>query len=376
MIPITKLSLPAYKEIAGDIRTILKTQRLTMGPYQKMLEERFARTVDVNNAVTVNSCTDGLTIAMKALGLKGEVIVPSFTYVATVHSIVHAGLTPRFVDIDRNSFNLSAEKVREELEDREFNISAILPVHIFGQPCEIEELWKVAKEYDIPIIWDSAHCGGYSQYKLRKIGGYHTVEVCSLAPTKLITAGEGGIITTENDELAEKCRRLSRLGLPQNLDFQGDERIFTDVGYNARIPEINCALALRCLDHSEQWGDAREKLVNIYRSELEGTTLRFQKSEKYLKSANFTFPVVVEDLTITRDKLQAELAKKGIQSRKIWFCPPVHKMPCYKKYNHIALPNTEELSDHILALPLWSEMPEKTVLKVCSAIKKILRTPK
>lgn len=375
MIPITKISLPRYEELEGDFRKILESGRLTMGPYQKELEECFAREVDVKNAVAVNSCTDGLTIGMGAMGLSGEVITTPFTYVATSHSIVHAGLIPRFVDIDPISFNIDPEKVREELERNE-NVSAILPVHIFGQPCDIEGLWKVAKEYGIRILWDSAHCGGYSKYKLRKVGGFNDLEVCSLAPTKLITAGEGGIITTQNDELAERCRMLSRLGLPQNIDFQSDERIFTSVGYNARIPEISCLLALKCLNHIDDWGMCREFAVETYKNELDGIGLEFQEIKSYMVSANFAFPLIVdkEKVGISREELQAELKKKEIETRHIWFFPIITEQNCYiKEYGHVSLLNAKKISEQILCLPLWSSMKEEVILEVCDIIKKILR---
>lgn len=382
MLPITKISLPKYEEIENDIKQILESKRLTMGPYQKKLEEEFAEIVDAKHAIAVNSCTDGLTIAMKSLGLTGEVITTPFTYVATVHAIIHAGLKPRFVDIDKETFNLDPAAVEKELKKNN-KVSAILPVHVFGQPCDISGLWDIAYKFKKEIIWDSAHCSGYSKYHLRKVGGFMTAEVCSLAPTKLATAGEGGIITVNDDELAKKCRMLSRLGLPQNIpglpqviDFQSDDRLFTEIGYNARIPEISCALALACQKHVDEWGAVREDRVALYKKELADTGLIFQKKESRTTSANFAFPIIVDPkkVGINRDQLQTELKKMEIESRKIWFYPIVTKQGCYiKKYGHMKLPNAEEISEQILCLPLHSEMSEDEVLIVCDAIKNILR---
>lgn len=380
MIPITKLSLPPYSELEASIKEILESGRLTMGLYLQELEERFAQMVDAKFAIGVNSCTDGLTIALKACAThKGYVITTPFTYIATTHAIIHAGCTPIFADIDPESLNLDPEAVESIIEQEEdcdsCDIAAILPVHVFGNPCNIKELWRVAHKHETRIIWDSAHCSGYSRYHLRQIGGFETAEVFSLAPTKLMTAGEGGIITLNDEGMAEYCRALSRLGLPQNIDFQSDDRIFEHLGYNARLPEISCALALACLDHLDEWGDTRTIMTNLYRNELMDTGLGFQKPEPRSSSANFAFPILVDEknVWITRDELQKRLRAEGIETRKIWFSPPIHKMPCYSQYSDRLLPNAEKASATILCLPLWSHMQEETVLEVCGKIKKILK---
>ena len=372
MIPITRLKLPKPEDMYDDFRKIISSGRLTMGPYLKEFEEKLSKYADVKHVVTTNSCTQGITIALRASGIIGRVLTTPFTYIATASAIKAANLDIVFADIDRETFNLDPDAVRKA-QKNDITISAIVPVHVFGNPADIQGMWGVAGDFGASVIWDSAHACG-SEYHMRKVGGFEMCDVFSFAPTKSCCTFEGGAILTEHDDIAEKARSLTRLGLPQNIDFQSDDRHFTEIGYNSRMSEIHALLGIKTLEMLDDSVSSREKSVALYRKELVDTGLVFQKQEPHTVSANFAFPVIVdkEKIGITREELQTELKKKEIETRHIWFFPCIHKQPAYSGYASLSFPNAEYVSNNILCLPLWSEMKNEEVIEVCNAIKRIV----
>ena len=234
IIPITKPTLEPYSAYEPLFREVIESGRLTLGKHGEALEKKVATYLGVKHCVAVSSCTSGLMLVMKGLGLTGEVIVPSFTFSATGHALVWSGLTPVFADIDPKTFTLDPKAVEKLITAK---TSAILSVHPFGVVSDVRKLEALAKKYKLKLIFDAAHAFG-SEVNGVKVGNFGDAEVFSCSPIKLMTAGEGGLILTNNDELAEFCR------LGRNYGDDGtNDTLFA--GLSARMSEFHAAVGLR-----------------------------------------------------------------------------------------------------------------------------------
>jgi dTDP-4-amino-4,6-dideoxygalactose transaminase len=246
--PLFKNTLPIIKptmfdpiEITSEIKEIFSSGNVTTSKYVKKFEEECARYLGVRNVVAVSSATSGLMLAVKGLGLRGEVIVPSFTFVATVHSLIWNNIKPVFVDCEEGTYNIDITKIEEKITSR---TSAIMPVYVFGNPPRIRELEEIAKRNNLKLIFDSAQAFG-AEYESIKAGCFGNCEVFSLSPTKVITAIEGGLVATDNDELAEFLRSARDYG--KSRDGSGIDYI----GLSARMSEIHALIGLKNLENIE-----------------------------------------------------------------------------------------------------------------------------
>ncbi len=365
-LPITRPTLPSFDELASPLReTVEKGLLSNVGINVRKLEEEIEINLEVENAIAVSSCTLGLILALKCLGLKGEVIVPSFTFSATVHSLIWNNLTPVFADCDPETYNMDVEQVESLITPQ---TSAILAVYIFGNPPDIEGLEKIAFQRGLRLVFDSAHGLG-SLYKGKPPGSFGDVESFSMTPTKLVVAGEGGMVTTSDDELAERVRMGRNYGDPGNYDCEF-------VGLNARMPEWNAILALKSLEMLEENASRRNELVKMYKDRLSKVPgISFQKIGKGCRSSfkDFSLYIDANKFGLNRDELAVALKKERIQTRK-YFYPPIHWQRAYKEYYDSyrgKLPVTERVSQNLLSIPLYSHMPEEEVEKVCVAIENI-----
>ncbi len=366
LVMITKptiSSIPSLKKKYGDI---LKSGMITNGRYVRDFEDKVAKYLGVRNAVALNSCTGGLMLLMKVLNLTGEVIVPSFTFHATAHAVVWSGLKPVFVDCDPKTFNISPEAVQAAITSR---TSAVLAVHVFGNPCSIGELESITNKHGLPLIFDSAHGFG-ATYKNRQIGSFGRAEVFSLSPTKLLTAGDGGIAATNDDSLAEKIRTGRNYGDPGTYDSEFS-------GFNARMSEFHALLGIECLKDLEKNVVRRNRLATLYKKLLANVPgLYFQEVETENRSTFKDFSVLVNEreMGLSRDVLSVALAKENITTKK-YFSPPVHEQKAFKGYYKASyrsnLPATKMISRRILNLPIYSHMPESVVRKICTVIEKL-----
>src|SRR5918996_6536051 len=236
-LPLAVPSVPPGKALLGNIEGILESGVLTNGPYVRELESRAADYLGVRHCVAVASCTSGLMLVLRTSDLSGDVVVPSFTFAATAHAVVWNGLRPVFSDIDSGSLTLSAGSV---LRTAGVRTSAILATHTYGTPCDVEGLAEAAERSGIRLFYDAAHAFG-SRHEGRPLGGFGDAEVFSLTPTKPVVAGEGGVIATNDEELAEACR----LGREYAKEPDYDSRF---VGLNARMSEFHAAVALSSLE--------------------------------------------------------------------------------------------------------------------------------
>src|SRR3984893_14608206 len=236
LLPIVVPEGVPGEEFLEEVRGILASKQLTNGAYVRKFEEAAAEYLEVTHCVAVSSCTAGLLLVLKVLDLRGEVILPSFTFHATAHAVVWNGLSPVFADCDVKTFCIAPQAVRAQLSSR---TAAILGVHLFGNPAAVKELEEIAGDLQIPLVFDAAHAFG-SSIGGKRIGGFGTAEVFSFSPTKLVVAGEGGLVATYDAALAEKLRAARNYGDAGNSDPEV-------LGVNARMSEINAAMALHGL---------------------------------------------------------------------------------------------------------------------------------
>jgi len=348
-----------------DMREVFSSGLITNNRYVCKLEKRLAQYLKVKNVVCVSSCTSGLMLVERCLGLKGEVIVPSFTFPATVHSLVWNNLKPVFVDCNPKTFNLEPREVELSIGE---TTSAILGVYIFGNPPEMDALLELAEKHNLKLIFDAAHGLG-AKYKGTFSGNFGEAEVFSLAPTKLVTSGEGGAIATNNSELAEKLRLGRNYGNPGNYNC-------TLIGLNARMSELNAILGLKTLGFLENSISRRYRLVSLYKTLLSKIPgISFQEISQGSRSTYNYFSILVEpdEFRMKNIDLKLALEKQGISTR-VYFSPPVHTQDAYREYYEEyrdKLPVTEWVCERILCLPLFSHMNEDMVRYICDTVKKV-----
>ncbi|MBS3169535.1 aminotransferase class I/II-fold pyridoxal phosphate-dependent enzyme [Candidatus Woesearchaeota archaeon] len=363
MIPITKPTLPSYEEIEPELRSIFASGLITNHKYVQKLERSLQEFFGVKHVIAVSSCTSGLMLVMKALGLKGEVIVPSFTFSATGHAILWNGLKPVFVEVDPETYTIDPQKVREAITDK---TSAILGVHLFGCPANVIELEKIAKEHNIKLIFDAAHALG-SRVGSRNVSTFGDAEVFSCSPTKLLVTGEGGIVTTNDDDLARKIRIGRVYGDPGDYNCHYP-------GLSSRMSEFHALLGLHSLAMLKENIRRRNELVAYYKKQLGSYPgISFQKIGEGAESTHKDFSLLIDPALfgVPRDELSSRLLEKGIQTKN-YFYPPLHQQDAYRdtEARH-PLQLTETISQNIISLPLYSHMTPEEIDFICDAIGKI-----
>jgi dTDP-4-amino-4,6-dideoxygalactose transaminase len=366
-LSINKPTLPPVSKLTHELEEIFATGMLTNSKYVKLLEEKCADYLATKHAVAVSCCTSGLILTIKTMGLTGEIIVPSFTFPATVHSLLWNNLTPIFIDCDPETFNLDTELIEEKISQK---TSGILAVYIFGNPPEMERLEEIASKYGLKLFFDAAHAFG-SKFKGKTAGNFGDAEIFSLAPTKVIVSGEGGIVATDNDSLASKLKIAREYGNPGNYDCQM-------IGLNARMSEFHALVGLKCLETLDENIEKRYRLVEKYKSELRDIPgISFQKISPDSRTTYNYFSILVneKEFGLTNDELAIALWKENLMTRKYFF-PPVHKQAAYSDYfgqYKDKLPVTESVCRKICCLPLFSHIEEETVIKICRAIQDIYK---
>jgi dTDP-4-amino-4,6-dideoxygalactose transaminase len=369
-LPIMRPTLPAFEELAPEFEAILASGMLSnVNRYVAGFEEAAADYLGVEYTIAVSSCTSGLILAMQALELEGEIVLPSFTFSATGHAVLWNGLEPVFADCNRATHQLDPEKAEAQISER---TSALLGVHMFGSPCDVERLEALAAKHGLAMIFDAAHGFG-AKWKGSPVGAGGDVEVFSLSPTKVLVSAEGGMVATNDAELARKIRIGRDYGNPGNYNCEF-------AGLNARMSELHAALGLRSLAMLDENVAARNRLVERYKQNL--ATVGGMKYQEHLPEVVSTFKdfsLIIEEeaLGIGRDEFAKALAAENIGSRP-YFDPPLHRQDAYKTYFADAdprLPETNYVALHALSIPLFSHMSDEEVDRVCDAIVSILSRP-
>jgi dTDP-4-amino-4,6-dideoxygalactose transaminase len=362
-LPDAAVLLPAYEEI-------LASRQLTKGPYLERFERAIAERLGVKHAVAVSSCTVGLVLVYKVLDLAppdrsagpAEVIMPSFTFLAAPAALVWNNLRPVFVEVDPRSTNVVPEIMAAAITPQTVAISAC---HNFGNPCDVAALEAIAVEHGLKFVIDAAHGFGASLHG-KPVGKGATAQVFSLSPTKLLVAGEGGIVATDSDELA----RGVRLGREYGNDGSYDAAF---PGVNGRMPELSAATALAGLAMLDEVAARRRGIAAAYRRGLAGLAgigcmEETPGSEPSYK--DFSITVDPERFGCTRDRVRGALAARGIETRA-YYDPPCHRQRAFRRFHdpRRPLPVTDVLASRSLSLPIGEHVDESIVAEVCEVIR-------
>jgi dTDP-4-amino-4,6-dideoxygalactose transaminase len=332
------------------------------GPYVQEFEAKLAAFVGVRHCVAMCNGTVALEIAIRALGLTGEVIVPSFTFIATAHALRWQEITPVFCDIDPRTHNLDPGQVEKIITPR---TSGIIGVHTWGRSCDIEALEDIARRLNLQLMFDAAHAFGCS-YKGKSIGGFGRCEVFSFHATKFFNTFEGGAVLTNDDALAEKMR------LMRNFGFRGYDNVIY-IGTNGKMTEVCAAMGLTSLESVDEFIEANRRNNSAYRRELEGvpgvSVMAYDERER----ANYQYVVLeVDDRAagLTRDELVDVLTAENVLARRYFF-PGCHRMEPYRSYfpqAELILPETEKLCSRVMVLPNGTSVDEQAISSICQII--------
>lgn len=360
-IKITRPTLRPFSAYTPSFRAVLASERLTMGKVGKEFEEKLASYLGVKHCVVVSSCTSGLMLAMRGLGLTGEVILPSFTFAASGLPLVWNSLKPVFADCDPETFCIDPTSVERLITP---NTSAIIATHVFGVPCDVARLQKMADTHKLRLVYDSAHAFGSVKDGV-KVGNFGDVEVFSCSPTKVLTTGEGGIVATNNESLADFVRRGRNYG-----DDGASKKSFP--GLSARMSEFNAALGLVSLKDLPKNLTSRRAMAEYFKKKMRACEPRlcFQHIPHGVETTYKDLSVLIDPaLGYSRDELQEFFEKQNIETRKYFF-PPLHKHATYAGAKSDSLSTTERVASQVLSLPLYSHITKKEVDAVVSTFKK------
>ncbi len=358
MIPIQK---PLFDdEEKKAVNEVLASGWVTQGPKVAEFEEVVASYIGTKYAIATTSATTALFMALKLfdVGPGDEVIVPSFTFIATVNVIVHAGATPIFVDIDPLTYNLDPKEIERKITKK---TKVIMPVDQIGMPCDMDQINEIAKEHKLIVVEDAAPAIG-SEYNGEKVGAKAPIACFSFHPRKVITTGEGGMITTNDKELADKARALRHHGMNISDVARHDAKKviheeYTTIGYNFRMTDIQAAIGIEQMKKLPEILVKREKLVARYTKAFWGSNLIVPPfvPESYKHNWQTYVIRLKENSTISRDELMQKLADSGISTRRGVMASHLEK-PYQNMFGKISLPETEKATLQTIALPLYPTM--------------------
>lgn len=353
----------------------LNSRWLTGGPLVRGFESAFADYVGVKFAVAVNSCTAALHLAMRVLniGPGDEVIVPDLTFVATANAPLFCGAKPVLADIDEETFNLSPKQVLKKITSK---TKAIIPVHYGGQSCDMKEILEIAQDYRLHIVEDCAHSLG-AKYNDKKTGSFGEMGCFSFYPTKIITTLEGGMITTNDENLDKKLRILREHGMSRNaLEREQGATWYYDVvdlGYNYRLTDAQAALGTSQLKRVEDGIKRRIRIAGYYDKGLSAAGLNLVVPHRVPGRSHifhlYTIKVPKTEKRLARNELFKSLATAGIQSSVHY--TPLHLMTFYKQFlkTSDSFPVAEKIYDQILSLPLYPTLTKKEVIHITDRIR-------
>lgn len=337
------------------------------GLYVQEFEQQIADLVGVKHCIVTCNATIALEIAIRAAELKGEVIIPSFTFVATAHALQWQEITPVFCDVDPLTHNIDPRQIEQMVTPR---TTGIIGVHLWGRPCNVEALSKIAQTHNLKLMFDASHAFGCSS-KGQMVGSFGDAEVFSFHATKFLNAFEGGAIVTNSDELCRKIR------LMKNFGFAGNDNVIY-IGTNGKMHEVSAAMGLTSLESLDEFIDINYKNYKHYQKELATTSgvklTIYDETEK----CNYQYIVLeVDELKfgISRDKLIEVLSAENIMARR-YFYPGCHQMEPYRSYfphNRKLLPETDKLSLKIISLPTGTAVNLADISKICQIIRLVAK---
>lgn len=359
MIPISKPLLGKEEERA--VKRVLDSGSLTQGEEVRKFEGEFSKYVGTKFAVATNSGTSALHAALSSseIGQGDEVITTPFSFIATANSIFYTGAKPVFVDIDEATFNVDPKKIEQKITDR---TRALLIVHLFGQPCDMKRITELCEAHDLILMEDVAQAHG-AEFDGKKVGSFGT-GCFSFYSTKNMTTGEGGMITTDDGEIAEKARQIRNHG-------QTKRYICDMLGYNYRMTDLAAAIGLCQLRKLDEFISKRIKNAQFLTKEIEKIEgLIPPHVMPNVKHVFHQYTIrVTEDFGMPRDELKKRLSERGVDAR-VYYSIPIHKQPLYQKLGYRDdLPISEKVANEVLSLPVHPSLTKGDLKKIVEAIK-------
>lgn len=357
-INVTQSSMPPFDEYIEEIRSIWDNTWLTnMGPKHNQLEQKLCEYLNVPYISLFTNGHTALETAIQAFQLTGEVITTPYSFASTTHAIVRNKLTPVFCDICKDSYTIDAEKIEELITEK---TSAIVPVHVYGNVCDVEKIEQLAQKYDLKVIYDAAHAFGVKVNGIG-IGNFGNASMFSFHATKVFHTIEGGAVTFRDERLLERLKQLKNFGIvnQENVEF---------VAGNAKMNEFQAAMGLCNLRYIDEEMAKRRAVVERYRENLsnqKGITLCTPQMNIQMNYAYF--PVLFENYKYNRNQVAERLAQQNIYARK-YFYPAINEFACYKGRYRGETPIAKFVSENILTLPLYADLALSDVDCICSII--------
>ena len=359
-----------------DKKSVMKSldsRWLTNGPFLKKFEKKISTFIGTKFAIGTSSATTSLHLSLNAIGIKpgDEVIIPTNTFAATENAVLYCGAKPIFTDVDMETFNISINDITKKISKK---TKAIIPVHYGGQSCDMKEIMDIGKKFNLKIVEDCAHALG-AKYKKKNCGSFGICGCFSFYPTKIITTGEGGMISTSNKILTKKINLLRSQGMSisaKSRESTGSWKYdVVDIGYNYRIDEMRCALGFSQMERIDTINKLRMKVAEKYDqalSKIPGLIIPVKKQDRnhiyHLYSIRIN-----SDYHLTRDELFKKLHKNGIGCSVQYI--PLHQMSYNKKRipKNQKFPNADLIKNEILCIPIFPKIKEKQIQKVINSLK-------
>ena len=360
-ILVTRSSMPSMEEYIEEIRSIWDSHWLTnMGEKHKALQAELQKYMGVPAVELLTNGHMALELSLQAMNLQGEVITTPFTFASTTHAIVRNGLEPVFCDIDPETYTMDVTQIERLITDR---TCAILPVHVYGNVCNIEEIERIAHKYGLKVLYDAAHTFGET-YKGQGIGNFGDASCFSFHATKVFNTIEGGAVCYRDPDMGRRLYELKNFGIhgPEEVDA---------VGANAKMNEFCAAMGLCNLRHVDEEIAKRRAVVERYREHLEGVDgLRLNVQQPEVRSNYAYFPVVFDEnlFGASRNEVMDALAQNGIGARK-YFYPLTNTFECFHgKYDVDATPVALHVAKRVLTLPLYADLSMEDVDRICKIV--------
>lgn len=358
LIQVTQSSLPDFQEYIEEIRDLWDSKWITnMGPKHKKLEADLLSYLKTPNITLYSNGHLALESAIEALGLTGEVITTPFTFASTTHAIVRKGLKPVFCDINIDDYTIDASKIESLITEK---TSAIIPVHVYGNVCNIKEIQRIAEKYNLKVIYDAAHAFGV-MVDGTSVANFGDLSMFSFHATKVFNTIEGGALTYKDNKLSKALYNIKNFGIngPEEVEY---------IGGNAKMNEFQAAMGICNLRHLDKEIEKRKDIVERYRerlSEIDGIKLCTPK--RGVKENYAYFPVVFDDYKLSRDEVFEKLKENGILTRKYFF-PLTSSYCCYKGKFKGETPVAQYIADRVLTLPLYADLELEYVDRICDII--------
>ncbi len=360
IIQVTKSSMPNFEEYTNEIKDLWDTHWLTnMGTKHKNLESQLLDYLNVPNITLFTNGHLALECIIAALNLRGEVITTPFTFASTTHAIVRNGLKPVFCDINPDDYTIDVEKIESLITER---TSAIIPVHVYGNVCDVDAIDRIAKKHNLKVIYDAAHTFGVT-VNGQGIGTFGDASMFSFHATKVFNTIEGGAVTYNDSSIKQVLNDLKNFGItgPETVEY---------VGGNAKMNEFQAAMGICNLRHVNGEISKRKKVFERYINNLKDITgIQLSKKQVDVESNYAYFPVVFDGYKITRDEVFEKLKGNDIIARK-YFYPLTNSFECYKdQYDVDETPVAKYIAERVLTLPLYADLALEDVDRICEIIK-------